>query len=86
MTTLTLDNATIDSNEFTRQLQRFISLQAEIDVMKEDMKEVIQEAADKSKMDKGLVKKYFSARYKAQTKEVAEQGVVFAAIDNLIDN
>lgn len=86
MTVLTLDQATIDSNEFTRQLQRFISLQAEIDVMKEDMKEVIQEAADKNKMDKKLVAKYFKARYKAQTKEVTEQGVVFAAIDNLIDN
>lgn len=86
MTVLSLDNATIDSNELTRSLQRFIGVQAEMDAMKDDLKEIIQEAADKNKMDKKLVAKYFKARYKAQTKEVAEQGVMFAAIDDLIDN
>ena len=86
MTVLNLDQAQIDSNELTRQLQRFISVQAEMDAMKDDIKEIIQEAADKNKMDKKLVSKYFKARYKAQTKEVAEQGEMFAAIDNLIDN
>lgn len=86
MTVLSLDNAQIDSNELTRSLQRFIGVQAEMDAMKDDIKEIIQEAADKNKMDKKLVAKYFKARYKAQTKEVAEQGVMFAAIDDLIDN
>lgn len=86
MTVLTLDQGTIDSNELTRQLQRFISLSAEMDSLKDDIKEVVEEAATKNKMDKKLVRAYFKARYNAQTKEVAEQGVMFATIDNLLDN
>lgn len=86
MTVLTLDNASIDSNELTKQLQRFIGVQAEIDALKEDIKVIVEEAADKNKMDKATLKKYFTSRYKAQTKEVAEQGALFAAIDNLIDS
>lgn len=85
MTVLNLDNAQINSNDLIGSLQRFISVTAEMDSMKDDIKEIIQDAADKNKMDKKLVAKYFKARYKAQTKEVSEQGEMFAAIDNLID-
>lgn len=86
MTVLSLNEATIDSTEFTKSLQRYISIKAEMDALKEDLKEIVQQAADKNKMEKKLVNKYFGARYKAQTKEVAEQGSMFAAIDNLLDN
>lgn len=86
MTVLTLDQAQIDSNELTNQLRRYINVMAEIDALKEDVKAIVQEAVDKNKMEKKLVNSYFRARYKAQTKEVAEQGAIFSAIDNLLDN
>jgi len=83
---LSINEETILADEFTKSLQRFISVKAEMDALKEDLKEIVLEAAEKNKLDKKIVSKYFTARYKAQTKEVAEQGELFAAIDNLIDN
>jgi hypothetical protein len=57
-----------------------------MDALKKDLKTIVLEASEKNKLDKKIINKYFAARYKAQTKEVAEQGELFAAIDNLIDN
>jgi hypothetical protein len=83
---ISINDATIQASEFTNSLRRYISVKAEMDALKEDLKTIVLEASEKNKLDKKIINKYFAARYKAQTKEVAEQGELFAAIDNLIDN
>jgi cobalamin biosynthesis protein CbiG len=83
---ISINEGTINSDKMTEAVRRYIGVRAEVDCLKEDLKEIVKQAADESKLDKKLINKYLGARYKAQTKEVAEQGELFAAIDNLIDS
>jgi predicted solute-binding protein len=52
---------------------------------KTEFKEMITAASEKTGLPKKVLSKYFKARFKEATKEAAEEGEVFAALDRVLD-
>ena len=49
------------------------SLQTEMAGIKENIKDVVEAAAEKTGIDKALVKKFFTVQYKANLKELEQE-------------
>jgi uncharacterized protein (UPF0335 family) len=82
---INIDNAQIDATKLTGFLQRAISVQAEIEMNKTDLKEIVQEAVDATKLDKKIVRKFFTTRYKATTKDVVAEAETLDALSKAVD-
>lgn len=83
---VSIDNAQINADELTEFLRRAISVQAEIEAMKEDFKALVQEAADKMKLEKKIARKFFVARYKATTKDIVAEAETLDALSKAVDD
>jgi capsular polysaccharide biosynthesis protein len=83
--TVTIDQATFNSDELTSFLRRAINVQAEIDSLKEDFKVLVQEAADATKLDKKIARKFFVARFKATTKDIVAEAETLDALSKAVD-
>ena len=83
---VTIDNANFEVSELVSYLQRGLNL---LDNSREamlDFKELIEEAAEKTKLEKKVVSKFIKARFKDKTKEVVKDGELFAALNDAVDN
>ena len=47
--------------------------------------EVVEAAADATKLEKKVLSAYFKARFKEQTKEASERGALFEALDEALE-
>ena len=83
--TVTIDNATVNTDDLTNFLRRAINVQAEEEANKEDFKALVQEAADATKLDKKIVRKFFKARYKATTKDIVAEAETLDALSKAVD-
>ncbi len=82
---ISIDGAMINSDDFTKFLQRGLSV---LDSQREatlDFKEIVEEASEKMKIDKKVVSKFFKARFKDTTKAAIKDGELFAALNQAID-
>lgn len=84
--TVTIDQATFDTNDLTRFLQRGINVLAEIEANKEDFKELIEEAVRETKLEKKIITKFIKSRFAAKTKEVIDEATTLAALCDAVDN
>jgi len=82
---VSIDNAQINADDLTAFLRRAINVQGEIDSMKEDLKSLVQEAADATKLDKKIVRKFFVARFKATTKDIVAEAETLDALSKAVD-
>jgi capsular polysaccharide biosynthesis protein len=83
--TVTIDNATVNTDDLTGFLRRAINVQAEVEANKEDFKALVQEAADATKLNKKIVRKFFTARYKATTKDIVAEAETLDALSKAVD-
>lgn len=83
---ISIDGATINSADFTNLLQRALNVLDTAREAKLDLKEIVEEAAEKTKLEKSVVSKFFKARFDDKTKATIAQGELFAALNNAIDN
>jgi hypothetical protein len=83
--TVTIENATFNADDLTGFLRRAINVQAEEEANKEDFKSLVQEAADATKLDKKIVRKFFKARYKATTKDIVAEAETLDALSKAVD-
>lgn len=58
---------------------------SQMDTLKDEFKDIVEAAADGTKLPKKIVSKYLKARYKASTKADKEVGDVFAKLDEVVD-
>lgn len=82
---ISIDNATFEASELVGFLQRGINC---LDTSREamlDFKEVVEEAAEKTKLEKKVVSKFFKARFADKTKDVVKDGELFAALNQAVD-
>jgi len=84
--TYTIDNATFQSDDLTRFLQRGIAVLSEIESNKEDFKELIEEAVRDTKLEKRIITKFIKSRFAAKTKEVIDEATTLAALCDAVDN
>lgn len=83
---ISIDNATFSSEELVGFLQRGLNL---LDTSREamlDFKELVEEAATKTKLEKKVVSKFFKSRFADKTKDVVKEGEVFAVLNDAVDN
>jgi DNA-directed RNA polymerase beta' subunit len=83
--TVTIDQATFNTDDLTGFLRRAINVQAEEEANKEDFKALVQEVADATKLDKKIVRKFFKARYKATTKDIVAEAETLDALSKAVD-
>jgi uncharacterized protein (UPF0335 family) len=83
--TITIDNATVNADELTNFLRRGINVLAEKEALAEDFKTLVQEASDKMKLDKKIVRKFITARYKATTKDIVAEAETLDALSKAVD-
>lgn len=83
--TITIDNATVNTDELTDYLRRAINVLAEKEALGEDFKALVQEAADATKLDKKIVRKFFVARYKVTTKDIVAEAETLDALSKAVD-
>jgi hypothetical protein len=84
--TVSIDGATFDVAELTKYLQRGLSL---LDTQREaglDFKELAEEAAEKTKLDKKVVSKWFKARFADKTKKIVADAEMIAALNSAVDD
>jgi hypothetical protein len=90
LTVTTIDttegNVRIDSQEFGKFNNRALDVLEQISELQKDLKEIVEEAADATKLKKGLINKYFKSRHKFKTKEAKVEGDLFESLDNALDN
>lgn len=84
--TITIDQATFNTDDLTGFLRRAINVQAEIEALKEDFKALVQEAADSTKLEKRIARKFFVARYKATTKDIVAEAETLDALSKAVDD
>lgn len=83
---VSINDVKIDTAQFTGFLQRALTV---LDTAQEaalDFKEIVEEAATETKLDKKIVSKFFKARFKDSTKDVVKDGEMFTALIDAIDN
>lgn len=78
--TIKLDHKKLQ--EFTKRSHGLLEAIAELNL---DFKELCDDVATETSLDKGTVSKYLKARYKAATKEATELGELFQHLDATID-
>jgi uncharacterized protein (UPF0335 family) len=83
--TVTIDNSTVDVTKLTGFLQRGIRLLAEQEDLKNDFKELVQEAVDATSLEKKIVSKFIKARFKANTKDIVDEAATLEALSNAVD-
>lgn len=79
-------SVTIDAGKFKNLYDQAFEHLAEIESNNQSFKDVVEDIADETKLEKAMVSKYLKARYAAKTKAAKTQGEVFAAIDGMLDN
>lgn len=79
-------NIRLDSDVLTGYNQRAHNLLEQISELEKDLKEVVEEAAEETKLKKGVLNKYFKARFKFKTKAAKAEGELFATLDGVLDN
>lgn len=84
--TITIDNATVNADELTNFLRRGIVVLSEKEALAEDFKALVQEASDKTKLDKKIVRKFITARYKATTKDIVAEAETLDALSKAVDD
>lgn len=83
---ISIDNATFEAAELVGFLQRGLNL---LDTSREamlDFKELVEEAATKTKLEKKVVSKFIKSRFADKTKQVVKEGEVFAVLNDAVDN
>lgn len=84
--TVSIDGATINSDNLTKFLQRGISILAEAEAAKEDFKALVEEIEQDTKLEKKVISKWIKARYADKTKVVIAEGEAVAALNDAVDN
>ena len=84
--TISIDNATFDTKDLTTFLQRGLDILDSANEAKEDFKELVQEAVDKTGLDKKVVGKWIKARFTEKSKDVVKDGETFAILNDAVDN
>lgn len=85
-TTVTIDSATINTKEFTQFLQRGLRTLDDAREATLDFKEIVKEAAEKTGLKPALISKYIKSRAADKTKQVVEEGELFATLNDAVDN
>lgn len=80
------DTVTINTKVFLEEVKRSNDILAQIDVLKQDHKDIVESVFDATKLSKKYVSKYLRARYKAETKKPRQEGDIFAKLDEAVDN
>ncbi len=83
--TVTINNATINSDDLAGFIQRSRTILAEIDVEKDAFKNLVQEAADQTKLPKRIVSKFLKARFNAKTKDIVAEAETLDALCKAVD-
>ena len=90
MTTLSMDvngvSVTIESELFLENVKESNRILDDIESLKIDHKDLVEAMADATKLEKKDVRSYLKAKYKAATKEPKAQGVLFEALDGVLEN
>jgi hypothetical protein len=89
MTKVTMDvngvNVNIDSEVFKGYTQESYGILRKIQILNEDFKLLVETVAETTLLEKKDVSKYLKARFKEATKEPAQQGLLFDALDSVLE-
>ena len=77
-------NVTIDSAVFTGYYQEALEYLDQIAEHTAGFKGVVETVAETTKLDKGVVGKFFKARYAEKTKEAKALGDIFETLDGIL--
>ena len=80
------DNATINTELFSGQYQEALRVLCEVEALQQEYKDIVEQSAKDSKLKPAKISKYFKARFKATTKSVVEEGSLFEALNEVLDN
>jgi predicted solute-binding protein len=86
MSITNINNAVIDSKVFTGYTQESYELLDKVSELNKDFKELVETVAETTGLEKKIVSKYLKARYKEQTKDASELGIVFDKLDEILTN
>jgi uncharacterized protein (UPF0335 family) len=83
---ISIDSANVDVTKLTGFLQRGLNVLDQIEELKKDFKEIVQEAVDATSLDKKIVGKFIKTRFKANTKDIVDEAATLEALSNAVDN
>lgn len=83
--TVTIDQATFETGKLVSFLQRGINILDEQQALKDDFKQLVEDAEAETKLPKKVVSKFIKARFAAKAKEVVQEGELFAALNEAVD-
>lgn len=84
--TISINDATFDTQDLTSFLQRGLEVLDAANEAKEDFKEVVAEAVEKTGLDKKIIAKWVKARWADKSKDVVKDGETFAVLNDAVDN
>ena len=79
-------SVTIDKDVFVGFTKESADNLRKQDTLKAEFKDIVERAADETKLAKKDVSKYLKSRWSASTKVPKAQGELFEALDNVVDN
>lgn len=83
---ISIDNATIDSQKFTKLHQEALNILREKTGLEEDFNSKVDEIVKETKLPKSIVNKFIKARFKDSTKDVVKAGETFAVLNGALDD
>jgi hypothetical protein len=84
-TTVTIGNATINSEDMYNFLQRSRNILEEVELQNDAFKNLVKEIVDATKLDKKVVSKFLKSRYKFKTKEIVAEAETLDALSKAVD-
>jgi hypothetical protein len=83
--TITIGNATINSDDMYEFLQRSRTILENIELENDSFKNLVKEIVDATKLDKKVVSKFLKSRYKFKTKEIVAEAETLDALSKAVD-
>jgi hypothetical protein len=82
---VTVDQATFNAADLTRFLQRGINVLSEEAALKEDFKALVEEAANATKIEKKIIRKFIKSRFAVKTKDIVAEAETLDALSKVVD-